>query len=59
MTPVHNLIKKNIQKNHEVYELCKDKPYDYITDSKSFKFKSRFKINAGDDGTVNIEIAVP
>ena len=30
-----------------------------ITDSKSFKYKSRFRNNADNDGTVDVDIAVP
>ena len=37
----------------------KDDPNDNITDSESFKFKSRFTNSADNAGTANVELAVP
>ena len=41
-----------------LYQLCRDKPNNIMTDSKSFKFKSKFLDNTI-NGIINAKIAVP
>ena len=42
-----------------LWKYSRNEPNDDITDSKSFKFKSRFTNNTGNAATVNAEMAVP
>ena len=42
-----------------LYQCCRDEPKNPITDSESFKFKSRFLNNTNHAGTKNVKIAVP
>ena len=42
-----------------LWQYCRDKPDDNITDSKSFKFNLRFTNNADNDNTVNVETVLP
>ena len=39
-------------------QYCKDEPDDNITDSQSFKFKSKHTNNIGTNDTVDVEVAV-
>ena len=47
------------QKQQKVYINFRDEPKNSITNSKSFKFKSRFLNNTYNEGIINAEIAVP
>ena len=38
---------------------CRDEPNDYVTESETFKFKSKLLENTNNEGIVNAEIAVP
>ena len=40
-------------------QLCRDEPNDNITDSESFKFKSKFLDNTNNASIVNAKIAMP
>ena len=42
-----------------LWKFCRNEPDNTITDSKSFKIKPRFTNNTGNDGTVDVKIAVP
>ena len=61
--PMFNLLEysNNYSKTSQnLWQYCRDAPVDYdITDFELFKFKSRFANNAGNAGTVNVEIDVP
>ena len=39
-------------------QYCKDEPDDNITDSQSFKFKSKHTSNIGTNDTADVEVAV-
>ena len=41
-----------------LFQYCKDEPDDNITDSQSFKFKSKHTNNIGTNDTVDVEVAV-
>ena len=59
--PKYNLTEysNNYSKTSEsLWQFCRDELDDNITDSKSFKIKSRFTSNIGDDSTVDVEIPV-
>ena len=59
--PMYNLIEysDNYSKTFgSLYLFCRDEPNDIITDSKSFKFKSKFLDNTDNEHNVNPEIAV-
>ena len=42
-----------------LWQYCSDELDDNITDSTSVKFTPRFTNNTGNDGTVDVKIAVP
>ena len=44
--------------NLGLWKYYKDEPKNPITDSDSFKFKSRFSVNTNERGVINAEIAV-
>ena len=59
--PKYNLTEysNNYSKTSEsLWQFCRDELDDNITDFKSFKIKSRFTSNIGDDSTVDVEIPV-
>ena len=41
-----------------LYQFCRDGPNDNITDSESFKFKSKFVDNTNNAGIINAKTAV-
>ena len=45
--------------SRRLYQLCRDEPNHIITESESFKFKSKFLENNNNAGIVNAKIAVP
>ena len=60
--PKYNLIEytDNYSKTfRSLYQFHKDEPKNSITDSESFKFKSKFLKNTSTAGTINVEIVVP
>ena len=60
--PMYNLIaySNHYSKNSgSLGQYCRDQPNDNISDSKSFKFKSRFTNNTNNNGTLYVEIGVP
>ena len=59
--PMYNLIEycNNYPKTLEsLWQYCKEESFDNITDSKSFKFKSKFLNKIDNTGTVNVEITI-
>ena len=59
---MYNIIKysDNYWKTYwSLYQFCRNGPKSIVTDSESFKFKSRFLTKTNDIGTINVEIAVP
>ena len=42
-----------------LYQFCRDEPNNIITNSDSFKFKSKFLDNTNNAGIINAEIDVP
>ena len=42
-----------------LYQFCRDELNDNITDSESFKFKSKFLGKTNNENTINAKIAVP
>ena len=59
--PKHNL--KEFSDNHSkisgsLWQYCRNKPDDNITDSKSFIFRLRYKNNTGNNCTVDLKVAV-
>ena len=59
--PMYNLIKysDNYSKtSRSLYQFWRDEPKDPITDSESFKFKSRFLNDTNNAGTITLEMAV-
>ena len=60
MMSMHDLIEDNDNYRKTIVSLWKyygDEPSDNITDSESFKSKSRLTNNNGNASTVNVEIA--
>ena len=60
MMSMHDLIEDNDNYGKTIVSLWKyygDEPSDNITDSESFKSKSRLTNNNGNASTVNVEIA--
>ena len=59
MLPIYKLIEytDNYSKTSgSLWEFCKGKPNDNITDSETVKFNSRFSNRTCNDSTVNSEI---
>ena len=48
-----------LKAQRSLYQFCRDVPHATITDSQSFKFKSRLLDNINNAGIINAEIAVP
>ena len=40
------------------WQYCRYEPYNKMTDSKSFNFKSKFSDNTDNISTVNVEVAI-
>ena len=56
--PMYNLIECSddyANTSGSLRQYCRNEPDDDITDSKSFKFKSRFKNNTDNISTVNLQ----
>ena len=59
--PMYNLIEYSDNYSEtfgNLYLFCRDEPNNIITDSKSFKFKSKFLDNTDNEGNINPKIAV-
>ena len=57
--PVYNLIAIHYSKTSEsLYQFSRDEPNNNITDSESFKFKSKFLDNTNNEDIIDAEIAV-
>ena len=59
---MHNLIEYSddyTKTSGSLWQYCRDEPADKITDSKSFKLKSRFLNKADNTGTLNVKLAAP
>ena len=59
--PIYNLIEYSDNYSEtfgNLYLFCRDEPNNIITDSKSFKFKSKFLDNTDNEGNINPKIAV-
>ena len=58
---MYNLIahSANYDKTGSLWQYCKDYPNYTMTDSESFKFKSRLTNNTNNVGIANVETAVP
>ena len=59
--PIHNVAEYSgcYKKTGSLWQYCRDERNDKITVSRLAKFKSRFANNAGSDGAVDVEIAIP
>ena len=59
--PIYNVAEYSgcYKKTGSLWQYCMDERNDKITDSRLTKFKSRFANNAGNDGAVDVEIAIP
>ena len=58
--PMYSLIEYSenySKKSGSLYQFCRDKPNDNITDSQSFKFKSKFLDNTNNAGIINAKTA--
>ena len=59
--PMYSLIEYSdnySKKSGSLYQFCRDEPNDNITDSQSFKLKSKFLDNTNNVGIINTKIAV-
>ena len=59
--PMYNLIEysNNYLKTYgSLYQFCRDEPNNNMTDSESFKFKSKFLDNTNKEGIIDAKIAV-
>ena len=59
--PMYNIIEygDNYSKTSgSLYQFCRDEPNNNITDSESFKFKSKFLDNTNNEGIIDAKIAV-
>ena len=62
MIPMYNLIEysDNYSKTSgSLWQYCRYEPNNYMTDSESFKFKSKFLDNTNNSGIVNGKIVLP
>ena len=60
--PMHNLIEYSgnySERSRSLYQFCRDEPNDDITESESFKFKSKFLWNTKNEGIIDAKIPVP
>ena len=46
------------KKSGSLYQFCRDEPNNVLTESESFKFKSKFLDNTNNAGIINTIIAV-
>ena len=59
---VHDLIEYSdnyLRTSRCLYQFFRDEPKNTVTDSKSFRFKSKLLNNTSNTGNINVEIAVP
>ena len=59
--PMYSLIEYSdnySKKSGSLYQFCRDEPNDNITDSQSFKLKSKFLDITNNVGIINTKIAV-